>query len=188
MSECAETSLYKLKSDEEIKDYLLGNGWAEEGKDFFEKKYSRFRLILEREDDSNYGWRFMITGNFRLNNNVALQEEIKKLKSIFAGFWFRDDAYKSVVGKEVFEAEAQEKPVVIADSFNKDKDKIQYLVAALLSSGADFTFDKEYFVAYYADNAKERRLQLKVIKIEDQANLHFNEHGDLFFENGEKLI
>ena len=188
MSECAETSLYKLKSDEEIKDYLLGNGWSEEGKGFFEKKYSRFRLILEREDDSNYGWRFMITGKFRLNNNVALQEEIKKLKDIFAGFWLRDDAYKSAVSKEVFEDEAQKKSVVLADSFKRDKDKIQYLVAALLSSGADFTFDKEYFVAYYADKTKEKQLQLKVIKIEDQANLHFDEHGDLFFENGEKLI
>lgn len=189
MDKKAETSLYKLKGDDEIRTFLLGSGWSEEASYFFAKKFSSFNLVLEREDHSSLGWHILITGtdNFHLKNNVALKNEINVLKGIFTGFWFRDDAYKNIVGHEVSDDETKH-DAYMPECFTKDKDKIQYLVSMLLGSGADFVFDNEYFLAYYADNTNRNKLQLKIIKIEDQVNLHFDKSGNLFFANGEKLI
>lgn len=188
MNNTAETFLYKCVTDDEIKEHLLVNGWAEKGHDFFEKAFRDFRIILERENDTNYGWHFLVTGNFRLNNNVVLEAEIKALKDLFTGFALRNDAYNRVVGHEVVVEEAEKDDPGVGDSFIEDKDKIQYLVAQLLSTSADFIFDKEYFIAYYADKSNDYKLRLKIIKVAEQVNVHFDKNGDLYYSNGERLF
>lgn len=188
MNNTAETFLYKCVSDDEIKEHLRGNGWVEKGYDFFEKSFVNFRIILERENDTSYGWHFLITGKFKLNNNNLLEQEIDNLKSIFTGFWFREDAYKQAVGHEIVPGESEKNVCALDESFSLDKDKIQYLVAQLLSTGADFIFDSDYFIAYYADKKNRHKLRLKIIKVESQANLHFDKNGELYYESGERFL
>lgn len=187
MAATSGTTLFKLKSDEEILDYLRENGWVEKGNGFFEKPFKRFRIVLERENDSGMGWKFSIVGNYQVNNNKAISDEIESLKSIFSGFWFQDNAYNRVVGQKVNE-DLAEKNVDVPVVFKDDRGSIQKLVALLLSSGADFIFNDDYMIAYYIDNNSRNTLKLKVIKIEDQVDLQFDRHGNLYLPDGEKFL
>jgi len=180
-----DTFLYKKKSNDEIEEYLTSNGWQPQGNDFFEKKLNNFRIVLEKENESAGGWHFMITGNFRLNNNIAIKKEIENLKEIFSGFWFREDA-REVVDHEMNPKQARGTKSAPPEAFGRDKNQIQYLVASLLGSGADFIYNNDYFVACYSD--KKLNLKIKVVKIEDQTSLHVDRTGGIYYPNGEKLL
>ncbi len=181
----ADTFLYKKKSDDEIEKYLTNNGWQPQGNNFFEKKFGNFRIVLEKENDSIYGWKFMITGNFKLNNNIVIKKEIENLKEIFSGFWFREDAYK-LIGHEVNSEEQVRDAPSVPETFNNDKDEIQYLVGSLLGSGADFIYNDNYFIACYTNKAS--KLKIKVIKIEAHVTLHVCKRGGIYYDNGEQLL
>lgn len=179
-----DTVLYKKKSDDEIQEYLVNNGWLAKGNDFFEKEFNDFRIILEKENNTISGWHFLITGNFKLSNNILIEKEIKDLKEIFSGFWFRENAHK-IVGHEVNPEQVQGTKL-IPETFNNDKDEIQYLVGSLLGSGADFIYNDNYFIACYTNKAS--KLKIKVIKIEDHVTLHVCKRGGIYYDNGEQLL
>jgi len=178
------TTLLKLKEDEEIEEFLEKNGYYNRGYGFYEKKYKNFRIILEKEAEKPLGWKFSIIGSFRINQNQAIADEMKKLQQVFTGFWPQENYKKEKVGREKV-VEANKK---VGDSFKKDKDQIQYLVSILLTSGADFIYNNDYFIAFYVDNADKTQVKLKAIKIEDTTELKFMKDGTIYFEDGEKLL
>lgn len=177
-------TLIKLKKDEEIESFLKEHGYYDRGNGFFEKKYKNFRIVLEKESNHSLGWKFFVIGNFKINKNEAIQNEIKELKEIFTGFWPSEEAKKEVVKRE--KIVNVNKPV--PSGFKEAKDELQYLVALLLSSGADFIFNNDYFISFYSDKDHKNALKLKVVKIEDSTELKFAKDGSIFYEDGEKLL
>jgi len=178
-------NLIRLKDEKEVKEFLLENGWHKKADNFFEKKFKDFRLILEKEEDVLSGWRFYIVGKYVLNNNKSILQEIEKLKEIFSGFWFRDDAFKHIIGHDI--DKNKDKKAIVSEEFKENKDVIQYLITTLLSTGADFIFNRDYFVSFYVDNEK-KDLRFKVIKIADSVDLYFDDNGILYLPDGERFL
>jgi len=186
MADDRTANLIRLKDESEIKNFLIQNGWQEKSDSFYEKKFKNFRLVIEKENDALSGWKFYIIGKYALNNNKVIQDEINKLREIFSGFWFRDDAFKHIVGHEIDSEQVQKEPYV-SEEFKKNKDVIQYLIATLLSSGADFIYNHDYFISFYVDKVK-KDLRLKVIKIADSVELHFDQNGAIYLPDGERFL
>jgi len=177
-------TLIKLKKDEEIEKFLEENGYYNRGHGFYEKKYKNFRIVLEKEEEKPLGWKFSVIGKFKINQNYAIEKEVAALKHIFAGFWPEENYKKELIKRDKVVKGKNN----VGDSFKQDKDQIQYLTALLLSSGADFIYNNDYFIAFYMDKEDKKQLKLKVIKIEDTTELKFMKNGTIFFEDGEKLL